>query len=49
MPATFINAGLILLGSLIGLLFKNFIPPRFSSIVTHALGCLLYTSPSPRD
>ena len=34
MPATFINAGLILLGSLIGLLFKNFIPPRFSSIVT---------------
>ena len=42
MPATFINAGLILLGSLIGLLFKNFIPPRFSSIVTHALGlCVL--------
>lgn len=42
MPATFINAGIILLGSLIGLLFKNFIPPRFSSIVTHALGlCVL--------
>ncbi len=42
MPGTIINAGLILLGSLIGLMFKNFIPPRFSSIVTHALGlCVL--------
>lgn len=48
MPATFINAGLILLGSLIGLLFKNFIPPRFSSIVTHALGlCVLGIGVSP--
>lgn len=42
MGATLINAGLILLGSIVGLLFKNFISDRFASIVTHALGlCVL--------
>ena len=46
MPATFINAGLILLGSLIGLLFKNFIPPRFSSIVTRWV-CVCWASGFP--
>ena len=34
MIGTFINAGLILLGSLIGLLFKNRISQRFSAAVT---------------
>ena len=37
MIATFINAGLVLLGSIIGLLFKKYISDRFSSVVTHAL------------
>lgn len=37
MIATFINAGLILLGSILGLLFKRFISDRFTSVVTHAL------------
>ena len=37
MPATFINAGLVLLGSLIGLLFKNMISERFTSTITSAL------------
>ncbi len=37
MIATFINAGLVLLGSLLGLLFKRFISDRFTSVVTHAL------------
>lgn len=37
MIATFINAGLILLGSVLGLLFKRFISDRFTSVVTHAL------------
>ncbi len=42
MPATFINAGLILLGSIIGLLFKNKISSRFSSVISHALAlCVL--------
>lgn len=42
MPATFINAALILLGSLLGLLFQNHIGERFSSMLTHALGlCIL--------
>lgn len=42
MIATFINAGLILLGSVIGLLFKNRISDRFASVVTHALAlCVL--------
>ena len=36
MIATFINAGLVLLGSLLGLLFKRFISDRFTSVVTHA-------------
>lgn len=37
MIATFINAGLILLGGILGLLFKRFISDRFTSVVTHAL------------
>lgn len=42
MPATFINVALILLGSLLGLLFRGRIPPRFSSGLTFALGlCVL--------
>lgn len=42
MIATFINAGLILLGSILGLLFKNRISDRFASVVTHALAlCVL--------
>lgn len=40
--ATFINAGLVLLGSVVGLLFKKYISDRFSSVVTHALAlCVL--------
>lgn len=38
MIATIINAALILVGSLIGMLFKNRISQRFSAVVTHALG-----------
>ena len=38
MIATVINAALILVGSLIGLLLKNKISQRFSAVVTHALG-----------
>lgn len=42
MIATVINAALILLGSALGLIFKNRISQRFSVIVTHALGlCVL--------
>lgn len=42
MIATFINAGLVLLGSLIGLLFKNRISDRFSVVITQALAlCVL--------
>ena len=38
MPATFINAGLVLLGSFLGMAFKNLISERFITILTHALG-----------
>ena len=42
MIATFINAGLVLLGSIIGLVFKNRISERFSVSVSLALGlCVL--------
>ena len=42
MIATFINAGLVLLGSIIGLLFKKYISDRFSSVITQALAlCVL--------
>lgn len=42
MPATFINAALVLLGSVIGLLFRGKIPERFTRIITTALGlCVL--------
>ena len=42
MYATFINAALILLGSLVGLLCKNLISARFTAGLTHALGlCVL--------
>ena len=42
MIATVINAVLVLLGSTIGLLFKNHISDRFSSTINHALGlCVL--------
>lgn len=42
MYATFINAALILLGSLLGLLCKNLISARFTAGLTHALGlCVL--------
>jgi hypothetical protein len=36
--ATFVNVALVLLGSVVGLLFKNFISERFMSILTAALG-----------
>lgn len=42
MIATFINAGLVLLGSVIGLLFKNKISSRLSAVLTSALAlCVL--------
>ena len=42
MLATVINAVLILIGSALGVLFKNRIPARFNTILTHALGlCVL--------
>lgn len=42
MIATFINAALVLLGSAIGLLFKNKISDRFSTVITQALAlCVL--------
>ncbi|MGN1004102.1 MAG: DUF554 domain-containing protein [Oscillospiraceae bacterium] len=42
MIATFINAGLVLLGSILGLLFKNRISNRFSVIITQGLSlCVL--------
>lgn len=42
MLATVINAALILLGGILGVLFKNRIPARFNAILTHALGlCVL--------
>ena len=37
MIATFINAGLVLLGSIIGLVFKKYISDRFSKAVMQAL------------
>lgn len=42
MIATFINAGLVLLGSIAGLLFKDRISDRFSSVLTHALGLCVF-------
>lgn len=42
MIATFVNAGLVLLGSVVGLLFKKYISDRFSAVVNHALAlCVL--------
>jgi hypothetical protein len=42
MVATLINAGLILLGSVLGLLFKNRISTRFSVVITQGLSlCVL--------
>ena len=42
MIATFINVGLVLLGSVVGLLFKNLISENLMSILTQALGlCVL--------
>lgn len=42
MPATLVNCTLILLGSLVGLLFRNRISDRFSAILMKALGlCVL--------
>lgn len=38
MPATFINSALVLLGSFLGMAFKNHIGERFIAILTHALG-----------
>lgn len=42
MPATIINVILVLAGSAAGLLFKNLISERLTSVLTHALGlCVL--------
>lgn len=42
MIATLINAALVLVGSILGLLLKNKISDRFSSVITHALAlCVL--------
>lgn len=42
MPATFINAALVLIGSVIGLVFRGKIPQRFTQLITFALGlCVL--------
>lgn len=42
MLATIINAVLVLIGSALGVLFKNRISVRFNSVLTHALGlCVL--------
>ena len=42
MLATFINVVLVLIGSAVGLLFKNLISEKLMSIITHALGlCVL--------
>lgn len=42
MIATIINAALVLLGSIIGLIFKNKISDRFSTVITQALAlCVL--------
>ena len=42
MLATFINVILVLVGSAVGLLFKNLISEKLMSIITHALGlCVL--------
>lgn len=38
MPATFINAALVLLGSFLGMAFRNHIGERFITVLTHALG-----------
>lgn len=43
MLGTIINAGLILLGSFVGLLFKNRISPRFSATITQGLSlCVIF-------
>ena len=42
MIATIINAALILIGSILGLIFKNKISDRFSTVITQALAlCVL--------
>ncbi len=42
MIATFINAALVLIGSILGLIFKNKISDRFSTVITQALAlCVL--------
>lgn len=42
MPATLINAALVLLGSTVGLVFRGKIPQRFTQLITLALGlCVL--------
>ena len=42
MTGTFINVALVLLGSALGLLFKNRISARFAKAITSALGlCVL--------
>ena len=42
MLATIINVILVLVGSMVGLLFRNLISERLMSILTHALGlCVL--------
>ncbi len=42
MPATVINVILVLIGSAIGLLFKNLISEKLMAVMTHALGlCVL--------
>lgn len=42
MPATLINAALVLLGSAVGLVFRGKIPQRFTQLITLALGlCVL--------
>ncbi len=43
MLATVINAVLILIGSTLGVLFKNRIGARFNTILTHALGLCIMT------
>ena len=38
MLATIINVVLVLIGSAVGLLFKNIISEKLMSVITHALG-----------
>lgn len=42
MLGTFINAGLVLAGSIIGLLFKNRISDRFSAVIMQALALCVF-------